>query len=151
MRRNAGSEATKWTTREREDELQRIVEKAAVIVPVPIAMLSIVGRDRTWISVRQTSKLNDIVPALPSAGQIYLRPGEPLIVLDTALDHRHPVLQNHESTSRVRFFAGIPLVDRGGYVDGALCLIDTAPRSEMPDLTEVFSLARAAERLIMYF
>lgn len=151
MRRNAGSEATKWTTREREDELQRIVEKAAVIAAVPIAMLSIVGRGRTWTYVRQTSKLNDIVPALPTAGQIYLRPGEPLIVLDTMLDRRHPALQNDESTPPVRFFVGMPLVDRGGYVAGALCLIDTAPRREMPDFTEVFSLARAAERLIMYF
>ena len=151
MRRHAGSEAAKWTTRERDNELQRIVEKAAMIVPVPTAMLSIVGRGRTWTYVRQTSKLNDNVPSLFTAGHIHLRPGEPLIVLDTILDRRHLALHNNEATPPVRFFAGVPLVDRGGYVAGALCLADTAPRREMPDLTEVFSLARAAERLIMFF
>jgi GAF domain-containing protein len=51
-----------------------------------------------------------------------------LVVPDVARDLRfagNPALQS----KGVRFYAGAPLRDAGGHVLGALCLLDTRPRS----------------------
>jgi GAF domain-containing protein len=48
----------------------------------------------------------------------------------------------------VRFYAGIPLVNRSGYALGALWVVDVTPREVAPDISELGRLARQVEQIL---
>lgn len=137
--RNLNTE--RQTTGEREGELQRIVREAATVVRMPVAILSIIDQGRRWMAGDLGAESIDKVELGTFLSQLILKPGEPLIVLDTSLEKRY-------SKGRIRFFAGFPIVDRGGYILGSLFVAGFDPLQEVPDLSSVARLAREAERLL---
>ena len=130
--RQSAVDAIRQTTSEREGELQRIVEQAAAIAQAPIASVSIIETPRS------ASICNRVI----------LRPGEPLVILDAQQDERYATISTVANPPYVRFYAGIPLVNRAGYALGALCVVDMVPRTAAPDLLALGRLAREAERVI---
>jgi GAF domain-containing protein len=134
------------TTGEREGELQRIVSEAATVVGMPAAILSIIDQGRRWIAGNLGAELIDKVELDTFLSQLILKPGEPLIVLDTSLEKRYSGFKNVKGG--IRFLAGFPIVDRGGYMLGSLYVAGFDPLQEAPDLSSVARLAREAERLL---
>lgn len=136
------------TTSEREGELQRIVEQAAALLKTPIASVSLIDRDRQWFAARVGIDAPETPRAVSICNRVILRPGEPLVILDARQDARYAMIPSVLEAPFVRFYAGIPLVNRAGYALGALCVADTEPRTEVPSLTALERLAREAERIV---
>jgi len=148
LRRQMAVDAARQTTTEREGELKRIVNQAAVLARTPIASVSIIDRDRQWIAAGHGIEIIETPRSASICSRVILRPGEPLVILDARQDERYASIPTVKNAPFIRFYAGIPLVNRAGYALGALCVVDTVPRNEAPDLTALGRLAREAERLI---
>jgi GAF domain-containing protein len=146
--RQRAVDATHITTRGADAELQRIVEDAAETAGAPIAAITIIDRDRQWFAAR-VGLANPEGPRSESfCAYAILKPGEPMVVADASQDKRFAGNPAVTGDPRIRFYAGVPLVDTGGYAVGALCIADTRPRHEPPDLFYLAYLARLAERII---
>ncbi len=146
--RQSAVDAIRQTTSEREGELQRIVEQAAAIAQAPIASVSIIDRDRQWIAAGLGIDVSETPRSASICNRVILRPGEPLVILDAQQDERYATISTVANPPYVRFYAGIPLVNRAGYALGALCVVDMVPRTAAPDLLALGRLAREAERVI---
>lgn len=113
---------------EAEERFDRITRLAAAVFDVPIALVSLVDRDRQWfkscygISAKETSR-----EASFCAHVVYNR--EMMLVTDALMDPRfadNPLVVNEP---RVRFYVGCPLILADGSCVGTLCLVDTRARS----------------------
>jgi PAS domain S-box-containing protein len=113
---------------EPEPAFQELVRLAAQVFQVPIALISLVDRDRLWfqarvgIDVEQTSRDASFCTWAILGTDI-------LVVPDASADSRfatHPLVT---SSLSVRFYAGAPLVTPDGYALGTLCLMDRVPRT----------------------
>jgi GAF domain-containing protein len=134
--------------RMRDPKLQKIVDEAAEHFHTPIAAISIIDRDRQWFAARAGIDAEETPRAVSFCAHAIHRPGEPLIVPDARRDQRFQGNPLVMFAPHIRFYAGVPLVDRQGYPLGALCVIDSKPRDEPPNMFELSRLAREAERLI---
>lgn len=134
--------------RPRSAELQRIVEDAARLARAPIAVISVVDRSRQWFAARTGIDAEEGPRADSFCTHTILRPGEPMIVTDARDDDRfagNPAVRDHP---HIRFYAGVPLVDKAGFALGALCVADTKPRLGTFDVYDLTHLARSAERIM---
>jgi len=128
-----------------EPGFDRIAELAAELFQAPIALVSLVTRDRQWFKARvglaapETSRgASFCAHAVAAAG------GAALVVPDARLDPRFRANPLVTGAPGIRFYAGAPLVAPSGHKLGTLCVIDRAPR---PALTrrERAVLARLAD------
>jgi phosphoribosyl 1,2-cyclic phosphodiesterase/DNA-binding response OmpR family regulator len=113
---------------EPEERFDRITRLAAAVFDVPIALVSLVDKDRQWfkscygISAKETSR-----EASFCSHVVYNR--GMMLVTDALMDPRfadNPLVVNEP---RIRFYAGCPLILADGSCVGTLCLIDTRARS----------------------
>jgi DNA-binding response OmpR family regulator len=113
---------------EPEERFDRITRLAAAVFDVPIALVTLVDRDRQWFkscygtNAKETSREVSFC-----AHVVYNR--EMMLVTDALMDPRfadNPLVVNE---TRVRFYAGCPLILANGSCVGTLCLIDTRARS----------------------
>lgn len=115
-----------------EKEYDDIVRLVAQICETPMANVSFVDRDRQWfksvvgLEDRQTPR------EVAFCGHTIL--GDKLLVVpDAKADERffdNPLVIRIPG---IRFYAGMPLITPDGYRLGALCAIDSVPRSLTPE------------------
>ena len=108
----------------RFDAIARLV---AMILEVPIALISIVDRDRQWFKARHGLAATETPRDISFCGHVVAET-LPLVVADTLADARffdNPLVTGDP---RVRFYAGYPLRTVAGHVLGTLCALDRAPR-----------------------
>jgi two-component system NtrC family sensor kinase len=114
-----------------EQELDDITELASFICDVPIALISLVDRERQWfksrigIDAQETSRSESFCAHI-------LGDSRTLIVEDTLSDDRFSANPLVVGEPGIRFYAGAPLIAPNGHVLGSLCVIDTKPRSLSP-------------------
>jgi len=134
--------------RKHDPGLQGIVDDAVRIYRTPFAALSIIDRDRQWVAARVGIDIEQTPRDQAFCAHAIQRPGEPLIVPNAALDPRFSGNPSVRFAPHVRFYAGMSIVDRGGYALGALCVFDYKPRDAVVDVTDLMLLARQAERIV---
>ena len=129
-----------------EDRFDRITRLAAALFNVPIALVSLVDRNRQWfkscygLDTRETSR-----DAALCAHVVHSR--EPMIVPDTFQDPRFAGSPLVTNDPRIRFYAGCPLILDDGSCVGSFCLADTRPRAlQEHDLARLHDLADLAVR-----
>ncbi len=104
-----------------------ITRMASELLNVPIALVSLVDRDRQWfkscvgLDVRQTDR------DLAFCGYAILQ-DEPLIVPDATLDPRFSDNPLVVGPPYIRFYVGIPLKGGRGFNLGTLCVIAPHPK-----------------------
>jgi len=134
--------------RRQDPALQKVVNEAAEMFCAPIAAISVIDRDRQWFAARTGLDAEETPRAVSFCAHAIHRPAEPLVVPDARRDPRFSGNPLVMFAPHIRFYAGVPLVDRQGYPLGALCIIDSRPRHEQPNMFELALLAREAERVI---
>jgi predicted PurR-regulated permease PerM len=116
---------------EAEPVLDRITAKLARVFDVPIALISLVDRDRVFFK-SQTGLPDDLALARRSPRDVSIcghvvAGNEVLVVEDLARDRRFA--NNPFVKARgLRFYAGAPLRAPENQPIGSLCLLDTKPR-----------------------
>lgn len=116
---------------EAEPVFDRITAKLARVFEVPIALISLIDRDRQFFK-SQTGLPADLAKARQTARNISIcghvvAKKQVIIVEDLARDRRfanNPLLKEHG----IRFYAGVPLLAPNGQPVGSLCLMDLKPR-----------------------
>ena len=131
-------------------ELARIVRRAANCYGVPIAGVTIISGERQLVIVQNGSGLLEVTRDQSFCAEAIKRPGESMVVDDAAADPRFASAALVKGPPFIRFYAGVPIVDRGGYALGALCIADTALQPGRPDLTALMMMAHEVERRICH-
>jgi ribonuclease BN (tRNA processing enzyme)/DNA-binding response OmpR family regulator len=110
-----------------EERFDRLTRLAAALFEVPVALVSLVDRERQWFKSRHGLGLLETHRDASFCAHALL--GEDVMVVpDTRLDGRFAGNPLVAGPPRVRFYAGYPVRDAGGACFGTLCLIDTRPR-----------------------
>jgi two-component system, NtrC family, sensor kinase len=111
-----------------EPEYDAIVRLASELLEVPIALVSLVDRERLWLKANiglQGVTHMECVGAL--CGQAIQQDGL-FVIEDAQADARFLESPCVRGEPHVRFYAASPLRTEDGYRIGALCVIDRAPR-----------------------
>ena len=110
-----------------EPAFDRIVRLAALLLDVPIALISLVDADRQWFKARYGLDVPETPRAIAFCDHA-IRGSSILVVPDAQLDPRfcdNPLVTGE---MHVRFYAGAPLVTPDGFALGTICAIDRSPR-----------------------
>ena len=114
-----------------EAEFDRVTERLTKLFKVPIALLTLIDKDRQWFK-SQTGLPIDLAEARCTSRDVSLcghviANDEVLIVRDLARDPRfanNPFVKERG----LRFYAGVPLRGPNGFPIGTLSILDTKPR-----------------------
>lgn len=110
-----------------EKEFDRLTELASIICETPISLVSFVDEKRQWFKSRKGLDIRETARDLAFCQ--YAIMGEELFeVEDATRDERFKTNELVTGTPDIRFYAGFPLVDPGGYSLGTLCVIDRKKR-----------------------
>lgn len=112
---------------ESEQIFEDFVELAAAICEVPIALVSLIERDRQWFKAKVGLDLCETSREVSFCSHAILEEG-PLVVTDATLDPRFADNPLVTGDFHLRFYAGIP-VSVNGYPMGTICVIDHWPRT----------------------
>jgi len=132
---------------EAEPVFDRITVKLARVFEVPIALISLIDRDRQFFK-SQTGLPEDLAKARQTARNVsvcghVVAKNQVIVIEDLARDRRfanNPLLKEHG----IRFYAGVPLLAPNGQPIGALCLMDLKPR-QLTDREKRLLLEYASE------
>ncbi len=129
-----------------EERFDRLTRMAKRMFGVPIALVSLVDKDRQWFKSCVGLTVSETPRDISFCGHAILG-DEIFIIPDTTKDERfadNPLVLNEPN---IRFYAGCPLRSLNGNKLGTLCIIDQKPRNFSEEDLETFKdLASMAER-----
>lgn len=114
-------------------QLDRIAAFAGALCDAPIALVSLVERERQFFLARTGLSVCE-TPRATSFCQHAMLVDHVMIVPDAARDPRFADNPLVTGDPYIRFYAGAPLVADDGMPLGSLCVIDRAPRDGLTDL-----------------
>jgi diguanylate cyclase (GGDEF)-like protein len=127
---------------ERFERLTRIGKK---LFHVPIALISLLDRDRQWLLACQGLNSRETTRDVSFCGHAIMQEG-PFIVKDARLDERFHDNPLVTGAPFIRFYAGYPVHLPDGSVVGTLCIIDSMPRDfNEEDIASLMDLAFIVE------
>jgi len=131
---------------EAEERFDRFTRIAAALFDVPIALVSLVDRDRQWFKSRRGMDARETTRDAAFCAHAIL--GEDVLQVPDALqDDRFADNPLVTGEPRVRFYAGAPLTLKNGTHAGTLCLMDHRARNlDGGQLQLLRDLAKLVER-----
>lgn len=111
-----------------EERFDRHARIAAAALDAPIALVTLVDRDRQWFKSHLGFDFSETPRDIGFCSHTILEDA-PLVVSDATRDERFAENPAVIADPRVRFYAGIPLRTSDGSRVGALCVVDHKPRS----------------------
>jgi PAS domain S-box-containing protein len=140
-----------------EESFDRLTLLAARAFDVPIAVISLVDRDRQWFKSHQGIAMTQTPREQAFCAHAILS-AEPFVVEDATADPRFANNALVVSDPSIRFYAAAPLVTAAGFAIGALCVMDRRARTATPDqlntlrllsvqIVQQFELRQVAETL----
>jgi predicted PurR-regulated permease PerM len=116
---------------EAEPVFDRITAKLARVFEVPVALITLVDRDRQFfksqVGLPEVLARARQTPRNVSACGHVVAKNQVMVIEDLARDRRfanNPLFKEHG----IRFYAGVPLLAPNGQPIGSLCLMDLKPR-----------------------
>lgn len=110
-----------------EDSFDDLTALAAQICEAPIALITIVGKERQWFKSRIGIDAEETARDVSFCTHA-LKERDLFIVRDARLDDRFSSNPLVTGEPHFRFYAGSPLVNDEGHALGALCVLDSVPR-----------------------
>lgn len=125
--RLAALHATRLLDTPQEQAFDDIVQLACMICRTSMAAVTLIDKDRQWFKAQRGFE-GDQTPRDESfCAHAILEPRRMMLVTDT---HQDPRFVDHPAVTgglRVRFYAGVPLLDADGHPLGSLCAFDPQP------------------------
>lgn len=132
-----------------EAEFDDLVETASRIAGKPIALMSLVDKDRQWFKARRGLEVTETPRDIAFCSRAIEDPMEPLIVHDARTDPRFADNPLVTDDPNVAFYAGVPIVTAEGHALGTICVIDREPGDLTEDQVEALKgLSRQAAALL---
>lgn len=133
----------------REAAYDDLVEIAAAICDVPMAVVTLIDRDRQWFKAAHGLEGSETSRDVAFCAHAILDPRETTVVRDAREDARfsnNPLVTGAPS---IRFYAGAPLLAANGQPLGTVCVVDNQPRELAPAQRRALeALSRQASRLM---
>lgn len=127
-----------------EPELDDLTSMVAFVCGTPMAVVSLVDRDRQWFKSRYGVNEVETPREISFCQHAILQRGL-FVVPDATLDERFRDSPLVTDGPRIRFYAGAPLLDDDGHALGTLCTMDRVPRELSRQQREaLLTLARQA-------
>lgn len=146
--RLAALHATRLLGSAPEESFDRVTRTAARLLDVPIALVSLVDRERQWFKSRTGLEACETPRDVSFCAHAILA-DEPMVVPDAVRDARFADNPLVTGSPQLRFYAGVPLYSAERKKIGTLCVMDRRPREIGPaDLDALRDLARIVEQLI---
>jgi EAL domain-containing protein (putative c-di-GMP-specific phosphodiesterase class I)/GGDEF domain-containing protein len=116
---------------------------AKQIWDTPIALITLLDETRQWFKSNFGLPVNETSRAIAFCNHTIQ--SDDIFIVHDALNH-HAFENNPLVTGEpnIRFYAGVPLIDKNGYALGALCVIDHQPRAEIDPIQVTNLIAIAA-------
>lgn len=128
-----------------EERFDRVTRLSRRVFGVPIALVSLVDRDRQWFKSAQGLAACQTSREISFCGHAILG-SSTFVVEDAALDPRFSDNPLVTGDPKIRFYAGRPLRGADGHRVGTLCIIDRSPRTmSAEDLRTLEDLAVMVE------
>lgn len=112
-----------------EAAYEDIVRLASILCDAPIALISLIDRERQWFKARVGFELTGSSRDVAFCDHAIRVPGQLMEIPDANNDPRfagNPLVTGEQS---IRFYAGMPLVTPGGAPIGTVCVLDHEPRA----------------------
>ncbi|WP_296280348.1 GAF domain-containing protein [Pseudoxanthomonas sp.] len=105
-----------------------LVTLAAALCGTPIAVVSLIDRDRQWFKARLGLDDHQTTRDTAVCDHAIRHPEDLLEVQDLSEDARFTDFPIVTGDIKARFYAGMPLVTGNGEAIGTVCVVDTQPR-----------------------
>ncbi|AMR30254.1 hypothetical protein A0256_01875 [Mucilaginibacter sp. PAMC 26640] len=116
-----------------EKDFDDLTTLASVICHTPIALVSLVDKDRQWFKSRKGLPIAETAKEHSFCAHAIASPEPIMIVGDAANDSRFASNPLVTGDPHIVFYAGVPLINKEGYELGSLCVIDTETRQLTAD------------------
>jgi len=108
------------------DALTRICTHA---FSVPAAVIGLMDAHRLWFKSRIGLEVPQLDRQIAMCAHALMTPNEAFVVEDLLLDPRFKDNPLVAQAPKLRFYAGVPLIDADGYALGTLAVVDNQPRT----------------------
>lgn len=133
----------------REQSFDDVAQVAMHLCNVPIAVVSLVDRDRQWFKSCFGLEVTETPRDVAFCAHAILVPDDVLIVNDATKDPRFVDNALVTGPPHICFYAGAPLITNDGMALGTLCVIDYQPRTlSLEQITSLKALARQVVQLL---
>ena len=132
-----------------EQAFDALVQEAANLLEVPTALISLVDSKRQWFKAKVGLNADETPRSMAFCAHTIQTPNTLFEVPDAKADVRFSGNPLVTEEPRIRFYAGVPLLDAEGQALGTLCVIDYKPRQlSEAARAQLISLAARASSLL---
>lgn len=111
-----------------EAAYEDIVRLASLLCDAPIALVSLIDRDRQWFKARTGIEITGSPRDEAFCDHVIRYPGRLMEVPDASIDPRFADNPFVTGADAIRFYAGMPLVTPSGAAIGTVCVLDRERR-----------------------